>query len=82
MQLHDCFESIAAACEAIKQHVLNNRESFKCNKSNKKQYSIICKEDSCGFRIQAFKSSKQVVLITTFKLHTCNPTVYYNNLHA
>lgn len=82
MQLHDCFESIEAACEAIKRYVLDNRESFRCNKSDKKWYFIICKEDSCGFGIQAFKSSKQVVLITIFKLHTCNPAVYYNNLQA
>jgi MuDR family transposase len=82
MQLHDRFESIAAAHEAIKRYVLDNGESFRCNKSDKKRYSIICKEDSCGFGIRAFKSSKQVVSITIFKPHTCNPAVYYNNPQA
>ena len=82
MQLHDRFESIAAAREAIKRYVLDNGESFRCNKSDKKRYSIICKEDSCGFGIRAFKSSKEVVSITIFKPHTCNPAIHYSNPQA
>jgi hypothetical protein len=82
MQLHDRFDSIEAACEAIRQYVLNNGESFKGGKSNQKRFSIACKEPSCGFGIRASKSSKGVVSITIFKPHTCSPVVHYNNRHA
>jgi hypothetical protein len=73
---------VEAACEAIKQYVLNNKESFRVDKSNKKRFSIKCKDCSCRFSIQASKSSKEVVSITIFKQHTCSPTVHYNNPQA
>jgi hypothetical protein len=82
MQLYDHFETIKAARKAIKQYVLNNGESFKVDLFDKKQYSIICKERSCRFSIQAFKSSKEVVFITIFKPYTCSPAIYYNNRQA
>lgn len=82
MQLHNRFETIKAACEAIKRYVLDNRESFKVDLSDKKRYSIICKERGCRFSIQAFKSSKEEVSITIFKPYTCSPAVYYNNQQA
>jgi len=64
MQLHDRFETIDAACEAIRRYVLDNGESFKLVKSNKKRYSICCKDQGCGFRIRATKLRKAFVLIT------------------
>jgi MuDR family transposase len=79
MQLHNQFDSIEAACEAIRRYVLDNGESFKGVKSDQKRFSIACKEDSCGFSIRASKSSKGIVSITVFKLHTCSPAVHYNN---
>jgi len=82
MQLGDQFQSIDAACEAIRRHVLDNSESFKLAKSDKKRFSIICKEQSCGFRIRASKSSKEVVSITVFKAHTCGLMVHYKNRQA
>jgi hypothetical protein len=82
MQQGDKFNSIDSACEAIKRYVLDNSELFKLKKSNKKRYSIVCKETACDFAIRASKSSKEVVSITVFKLHTCSPATYYNNQHA
>jgi hypothetical protein len=82
MQLHDHFETIKAAHKAIKRYVLNNGESFKVDLSDKKQYSIICKEHGCRFSIRAFKSSKEVVSTTIFKPYTCSPAVYYDNRQA
>lgn len=71
-----------AAREAIKQYILDNGESFRVDKSNKKRFSIKCKDRSCRFSIRASKSSKEVVSITIFKQHTCSPTVHYNNPQA
>jgi MuDR family transposase len=51
MQQGDKFNSIDSACEAIKRYVLDNGESFKLKKSNKKRYSIVCKETACDFAI-------------------------------
>jgi hypothetical protein len=82
MQLNDRFDSIKAAREAIQQYVLDNSESFKVEKSDKKRYVLVYKEAGCGFGIRAWKSSKGVVSITNFKLHTCSPVVHYNNKQA
>ena len=53
MQLHDRFELVNAAREAIRRYVLDNGESFKLVKSNKKRFSICCKDQDYGFWIQA-----------------------------
>jgi cytochrome c553 len=81
MQLHDQFESIKAARDAITRFVLDKGESFHVEKSDKKRFLILCKE-RCGFRILASKSSVGVVSITVFKPHTCSPRVHYNNPRA
>lgn len=81
MQLHDQFESIKAARDAITRFVLDEGESFHVEKSDKKRFTIIYKE-RCGFRILASKSNKEVVSITVFKPHTCSPAVHYNNPRA
>jgi len=81
MQLGDQFESIQAARDAIKRFVLDQEESFQVENSDKKRFTIFCKE-RCGFRILASKSSKNVVSITRFKPHTCSPAVHYNNTQA
>ena len=81
MQLGDQFESIQAARDAIKRFVLDQGESFQVEKSDKKRFTVVCKE-RCGFRILASKSSTDVVSITRFKPHTCSPTVHYNNTQA
>jgi hypothetical protein len=36
MQLHNQFDSIEEACEAIQRYVLDNGESYKLGKSDKK----------------------------------------------
>lgn len=82
MQYGDQFETVEVAREAIKRYVLDNGESFKVRKSDKKRFYIVCKERGCGFSIRASKSSKEVVSITTFKPHTCSPAVHYNNQRA
>jgi len=82
MQLGDQFPLIDATREAIRRHVLDNSKSFKLAKSDKKRFSIVCKERGCRFGIRASKSSKEVVSITVFKLHTYGPTVHYKNRQA
>jgi hypothetical protein len=82
MQLGDQFAIVEAAQEAVKRYVLDNRESFKVDKSDKKRFLIKCKERGCGFAIRVSKSSKEIVFITIFKLHTCSPAVHYNNRQA
>lgn len=82
MQLNDQFESVNAAREAIRRYVLDDGESFKLVKSDKKRFSIRRKDQDCGFRIRAAKSSKGIVSITVFKPHSCSPVVHYNNKQA
>ena len=82
MERGDRFESIQAAKEAINRYVIDNGESFKVKRSDKKQYHIICKEHGCGFSIRAATSSKEVVSITGVMPHMCSPVVHYNNRHA
>jgi hypothetical protein len=47
--LHQEFLSIQAAQEAIKQHVLDESESYKTKKSNKQRFVIVYKDDNCKF---------------------------------
>ena len=82
MECGDQFESIQAAKEAINRYVLDNGESFKVKRSDKKQYHIIYKEHGCGFSIRIATSSKEVVSITSVMPHICSPIVYYNNQHT
>jgi len=82
MERGDQFETIQVAKEAINRYVLDNGESFKVKRLDKKQYHIICKEHSCGFSIRAATSSKEVVSITSVMPHTCSPAIHYNNRHA
>ena len=81
MQLHDRFKSIKAARDAITRFILDEGESFHVENSDKKRFTVVCKE-RCGFRILASKSSTDVVSITRFKPHTCSPAVHYNNPRA
>lgn len=79
VHLHQVFPSIEAARKAIKQHVLDDSESYKTKKSDKHRFIIICKDNDCNFRIRAAESEKQVVSITVFKLHSCSPTIHYKS---
>jgi hypothetical protein len=56
MQIHDQFESINAARQAIRAFVLDNSELFKVVASDKKQYIIKCKDYAYSFQIQAHQS--------------------------
>src|ERR1700736_2988799 len=82
MQRGDTFDSIDSAREAIKRYILDKGESFKLKKSDKKRYSVVCKDTACSFAIRASKSNKEVVSIAVFKLHSCSPVIHYNNRHA
>jgi hypothetical protein len=77
--LYQVFPLIEAAREAIKQHVLDDGESFKTEKSDKHRFIIICKHNDCNFRIRVAESEKQVVSITVFNLHSCSPTIHYKS---
>jgi hypothetical protein len=77
--LHQEFLSIQAAREAIQQHVLDEGESYKTEKSDKQRFVIVCKDDNCKFRIHAAVSEKEVVSITVFKPHSCSPAIHYKS---
>jgi hypothetical protein len=76
MQLHNQFESLDAACNAIKAYVLDEGELFKTVVSNKKQYIIKCKDTACSFRIRTTKSSKEIVSITISALVLATKTIF------
>jgi hypothetical protein len=82
MQRGDQFKTLKAAKEAINRYILNNGESFRVKKSDKKRYYVICKENGCGFGIHAAILSKEEVKITRVKPHTCSPAIHYNNRKA
>jgi hypothetical protein len=77
MQKGDTFESLAAACEAIKAYVLNQGELFKTVASDKKRYIIRYKDEACEFRIRATRSTKEQTSITVFESHSCTPATHY-----
>ena len=77
MQCGDQFESMDAAHIAIQRHVLDDGESYKTKKSEKKRFILVCKDNECNFRIRATESSKHKISITVFKPHSCSPTVHY-----
>jgi hypothetical protein len=79
MQIHDQFESIDAARQAIQAFILDNGESFKVVASNKKQYIIRCKDYAYSFRIWANRSKSQIVLITKIFPHSYSPTTHYKS---
>src|SRR5437762_408878 len=78
VQLHDVFSSMHEVQEAIKQHVLDEGESYKTIKSDKHQFVIGCKDSNCKFRIWASQSKKEVVS-TVFELHSCSPATHYKS---
>jgi tryptophan 2,3-dioxygenase len=65
--------------EAIKQHVLDEGESYKTIKSDKHRFVIGCKDSDCKFRIRASQSKKEVVSITVFEPHSCSPATHYKS---
>ena len=74
MQVHDQFESIDAARQAIRPFVLDNGESFKVVASDKKRYIIRCKDRAGGFRIRVHRSRvKQSQSLRSNRI----PVVYY-----
>jgi zinc finger SWIM domain-containing protein 3 len=79
MQLHDKFESVAAARNAIKAYVLDQGESYKTVASDKKRFIIKCKSDGCGFRVCATKHANETSSIAVFDPHTCSPVTYYKS---
>jgi hypothetical protein len=79
MQLGDIFDTIQDACEAIKTYVLSCGESFKTVASNKKRYTIVCKDSACSFRIpntqtQAFNDWLQSS--RRYKVYESGNTIY------
>ena len=79
MQLHDKFESVAAARNAIKAYVLDQGESYKTVASDKKRFIIKCKSDGYGFWVCTTKHANKTSSITVFDLHTCSPVTYYKS---
>jgi hypothetical protein len=80
VKLGDHFPTVAAACKAIQQFVLYNGESYKTELSDKKQYTIYCKNSICSFCIRAnLACKKDKAVITVFSDYTCSPTVYYKS---
>ena len=87
MQLGDRFQSIEAACKAVKSFVLDDSESFLTVASDKNRYIIRCKEKPCNFQVRATLHKKDSkigrtttpVSITRLKPHTCSPTTHYKS---
>jgi hypothetical protein len=44
VQVGDVFPTIEAALYAVQQHILDNRESYKTSKSDKKRLILLCKD--------------------------------------
>jgi hypothetical protein len=88
MQIGDQFPSIGAAKHAIKQHTLDDGESFRVLASDKKRYLIAYKkstETACKFRICVTQSSsKGTTSITVLVPYSYSPITHYNNrqLHS
>jgi hypothetical protein len=86
MELGDRFESIEAACEAVKAFILDQGESFRTVASDKTRYILRCKDKPCSFRIRATLHKKDSkigrtttpVSITRLKPHTCSPATHYS----
>jgi hypothetical protein len=87
MQLGDRFESIDAACKAVKAFVLDLGESFLTVAVDKKRYIIRCKDKSCSFQIRATLYKKESKLgktttpisITVLVPHTCSPATHFKS---
>jgi hypothetical protein len=79
IQLHNKFESVAAAHDAVKAYVLDQGELYKTVASDKKRFIIKCKANGCGFRICATKHVNKTSSITVFNLHICSPVTYYKS---
>jgi hypothetical protein len=77
VQVGDTFDSIHDAREAIKSYILTRAESYKTVASDKARYILACKDADCGFKVRAWKSSKEIVSIMTFDPHTCSPATHY-----
>jgi hypothetical protein len=77
LRVGNTFDSIHDARSAIKAYVLDQAESFKTVASDKTQYIIACKDANCGFYIQAYKSFKDLVLITASDPYICTLTTHY-----
>lgn len=82
LQVGDTFTSMQAACEAIQRYILNDSESYKTKKANKKRYILRYKDINYTFRIQVTNLEKKGPTITVYTLHTCSPTVHYKNKNA
>lgn len=80
VKLGDHFPTIAAAREAIQQFVLYAGESYRTELSDKKRYTICCKNSTCPFRIRAnLAQKKNEAVITVFIEHACSPVVHYKS---
>jgi hypothetical protein len=71
-----------AAREAIQRHILDDGESYKTKKAEKKRYILLCKDTNCTFRIQVSDLEKKGPTITVCNPHTCSPAVHYKNKNA
>jgi hypothetical protein len=79
VQKGDTFSSMEDARDAVQRHVLDDGESYKTTKSDKKRYIIVCKDNECGFRIRVANVKKTGPTVTILKAHSCRPTVHYKN---
>ena len=76
VQVGDEFDSMDSARNAIRSYILDQGESFKVFKSEKKLYILVCKDSDCNFRIRCIESNKKVIKITKMDPHSCSPMVH------
>ena len=79
LQVGDTFTSMQATYKAIQQYILDDSESYKTKKAEKKRYILRCKDANYTFRIRVTNREKKGPTITVYNPHTCSPTIHYKN---
>ena len=82
VQVGDTFTSMQAAHESIQWYILDNGESYKTEKAEKKRYILRCKDTNYTFYIQVTNREKKGPTIIVYDLYTCSPTIHYKNKNA
>jgi hypothetical protein len=82
LQVGDVFPSAEDCRNAIQRHVLDEGESYKVVKSDKKRYIVSCKDNKCTFRIRASNRVKKGFTITILQPYICSPAVHYKNKNS
>jgi MuDR family transposase len=70
-----------AAREAIQRYILDDGESCRTEKAEKKRYILLCKDTGCTFHIRVSNLDKKGPAIIVYTPHTCS-AIHYKNKNA